>query len=63
VEEGDEGLWHRHAGAFAENTDLYDTLTIADFMDPSYATQKKSAYLNIDTTSGEDQGHVMVYPS
>jgi inosine-uridine nucleoside N-ribohydrolase len=52
-----------HAGAFAENADLYDTLTIAHFMEPTYATQTKSAYLNIDTTSGEDQGHVMVYPN
>jgi purine nucleosidase len=51
-----------NAGAFAENTDLYDTLTIAYFMDPTYATQTKSAYLDIDTTAGEDQGHVTVYP-
>ncbi|TDY20753.1 inosine-uridine nucleoside N-ribohydrolase [Paraburkholderia sp. BL6665CI2N2] len=51
-----------NAGAFASNTDLFDTLTIAYFLDPAYATQTKSAYLDIDTTSGEDQGHVKVYP-
>lgn len=51
-----------NAGSFGDNTHLFDTLTIAYFMDPTYATQTKSAYLDIDTTSGEDQGHVMVYP-
>jgi inosine-uridine nucleoside N-ribohydrolase len=51
-----------NAGAFASNTDLFDTLTIAYFLDPTYATQTKSAYLDIDTASGEDQGHVKVYP-
>jgi len=51
-----------NAGAFASHTDLFDTLTIAYFLDPGYATQTKSAYLDIDTASGEDQGHVMVYP-
>ena len=51
-----------NAGAVDENTDIYDTLTIAYFMDPTYAVQTKSAYLDIDTTSGEDQGHVTVYP-
>jgi purine nucleosidase len=51
-----------NANAFATNTHIYDTLTIAYFLDPTYATQAKSAYLDIDTTSGEDQGHVMVYP-
>ncbi|MDR5752856.1 MULTISPECIES: nucleoside hydrolase [unclassified Caballeronia] len=51
-----------NAGAFASNTDLYDTLTIAYFTDPSYATQTQSAYLDIDTTAGENQGHVSVYP-
>jgi purine nucleosidase len=52
-----------NAGAFASNTDLYDTLTIAYFIDPTFATQTQSAYLDIDTTPGEDQGHVRVYPS
>ena len=51
-----------NAGAFATNTDLFDTLTIVYFLDPAYATQTKSACLDIDTTSGEDQGHVRVYP-
>ncbi len=51
-----------NAGSFGDNTHLFDTLTIAYFMDPTYATQTKSAYLDIDTTSGEEQGHVMVYP-
>ncbi len=51
-----------NAGAFNAHTDLYDTLTIAYFMDPTYATQTQSAYLDIDTTSGEDQGHVSVFP-
>ncbi|WP_144140465.1 nucleoside hydrolase [Paraburkholderia sp. BCC1884] len=51
-----------NAGAFATNTDLFDTLTIAYFLDPTYATQTRSAYLDIDTASGEDQGHVTVYP-
>ncbi|WP_250493814.1 nucleoside hydrolase [Caballeronia sp. GAWG1-1] len=51
-----------NAGAFASSTDLYDTLTIAYFSDPTYATQTQSAYLDIDTTPGEDQGHVRVYP-
>ncbi|REE22713.1 inosine-uridine nucleoside N-ribohydrolase [Paraburkholderia sp. BL27I4N3] len=51
-----------NAGAFASNTDLFDTLTIAYFLDPACVTQTKSAYLDIDTTSGEDQGHVKVYP-
>jgi purine nucleosidase len=51
-----------NAGAFATNTDIYDTLTIAYFFDPAYATQTQSAYLDIDTTPGEDQGHVKVYP-
>jgi inosine-uridine nucleoside N-ribohydrolase len=51
-----------NANAFSTNTDIYDTLTIAYFIDPTYATQTKSAYLDIDTTSGENQGHVMVYP-
>ena len=51
-----------NAGAFADNTDLFDTLTIGYFLDPTYATQTQSAYLDIDTTPGEDQGHVSVYP-
>ncbi len=51
-----------NANALSTNTDIYDTLTIAYFTDPTYATQTKSAYLDIDTTSGENQGHVMVYP-
>ncbi|MFL9947763.1 nucleoside hydrolase [Paraburkholderia agricolaris] len=51
-----------NAGSFGDNTHLFDTLTIAYFMDPTYATQTKSAYLDIDTTNGEDQGHVTVYP-
>jgi purine nucleosidase len=38
-----------NAGAFAENTDLFDTLTIAYFMDPTYATQTKSAYLAVSS--------------
>jgi inosine-uridine nucleoside N-ribohydrolase len=50
------------AGAFSTNTDIYDTLTIGYFLDPTYATQTQSAYLDIDTTPGEDQGHVKVYP-
>ncbi|KAE8761187.1 nucleoside hydrolase [Paraburkholderia madseniana] len=50
-----------NAGSFGDNTHLFDTLTIAYFTDPTYATQTKSAYLDIDTTSGEDQGHVTVY--
>jgi purine nucleosidase len=50
-----------NAGAFASNTDLFDTLTIAYFTDPTYATQTQSAWLDIDTAPGEDQGHVRVY--
>jgi purine nucleosidase len=51
-----------NAGAFETNTDLYDTLTISYFFNPVFATQTQSAYLDIDTTPGEDQGHVKVYP-
>lgn len=51
-----------NAGAFASNTNIYDTLTIGYFLDPTYAKETQSAYLDIDTTPGEDQGHVRVYP-
>ena len=50
-----------NANAFSTNTHIYDTLTIAYFVDPTYATQTQSAYLDIDITSGEDQGRVTVY--
>ncbi|WP_438390036.1 nucleoside hydrolase [Caballeronia sp. DA-9] len=50
-----------NANAFSTNTDIFDTLTIAYFTDPTYATQTKSAYLDIDTSSGETQGQVKVY--
>jgi purine nucleosidase len=52
-----------NANALDSNTDIYDTLTIAYFLDPTYATKTQSAYLDIDTTSGADQGHVLVYPN
>ncbi|AMM16684.1 nucleoside hydrolase [Burkholderia sp. PAMC 28687] len=50
-----------NANAFSTNTDIFDTLTIAYFTDPTYATQTKSAYLDIDTSNGETQGQVKVY--
>ncbi|WP_082508696.1 nucleoside hydrolase [Burkholderia sp. Leaf177] len=50
-----------NANAFSTDTDIFDTLTIAYFIDPTYATQTKSAYLDIDTSSGETQGQVKVY--
>lgn len=50
-----------NANAFSTNTDIFDTLTIAYFTDSTYATQTKSAYLDIDTSSGETQGQVKVY--
>jgi purine nucleosidase len=52
-----------NADAINENSDVYDTLTIGYFLDPTYATQTQSAYLDIDTTPGEDQGHVKIYNS
>ncbi|QSN63970.1 nucleoside hydrolase [Caballeronia sp. M1242] len=51
-----------NANAFASHTDIYDTLTMPYFLDPTYATETQSAYLDIDTTPGENQGHVRVYP-
>ncbi|VXB39970.1 Nucleoside hydrolase [Burkholderia sp. 8Y] len=52
-----------NASAFASHTDIYDTLTMPYFLDSTYATETPSAYLDIDTTPGEDQGHVRVYPN
>jgi inosine-uridine nucleoside N-ribohydrolase len=51
-----------NANAFASHTDIYDTLTMPYFLDATYATETQSAYLDIDTTPGENQGHVRVYP-
>lgn len=50
-----------NAGAFGPNTHIYDTLTIAYLLDPTYATATVDAWLDIDTADGDDQGHVRVY--
>ena len=49
-----------NAKALEENTHIYDTLTIAYLLDPSYATKTVDAWLDVDTRDGETQGKVLV---
>jgi len=49
-----------NAQALDENTHIYDTLTIAYLLDPSYATKTVDVWLDIDTRDGETQGKVLV---
>jgi len=49
-----------NAQSLDQNTHIYDTLTVAYLLDPSYATHTVDAWLEVDTRDGETQGKVLL---
>ena len=49
-----------NAQALDDSSHIYDTLTLAYLLDPSYATKTTEAWLDIDIRDGENQGQVLV---
>jgi purine nucleosidase len=52
-----------NAQSLDQNTHIYDTLTIAYLLDPSYATASTKAWVSVDTRDGETQGQVVLSKS
>lgn len=49
-----------NAQSLDQNTHIYDTLTVAYLLDPSYATKTVDAWMSVDTRDGESQGKVIL---